>query len=113
MQIIGTRDSTDTRKAERFFKERRVPCQFVDLRQRALTRGELENIARALGTEELLDPDSKEFARAGLSYLVYDPVEEALKNPLLLKVPIVRRRKQATAGYRPEVWQSWLAAPAS
>ena len=108
LQIIGTRDSAETRKAERFFKERRVPFAFVDLKERALSPGELESIARAVGSDALLDPDSRAFLRAGLAHLVYDPLEEALKNPLLLRLPIVRRGREAVAGYNPQAWQAWL-----
>jgi arsenate reductase len=108
LQIIGTRDSADTRKAERFFKERRVPFAFVDLKERALSPGELESIARALGADALLDRESRAFQGAGLAHLVYDPLEEALKNPLLLRMPIVRRGREAMAGFDPQAWQAWL-----
>ncbi len=108
LQIIGTRDSADTRKAERFFKERRVPFAFVDLKERPLSPGELESIARAVGADALLDRESRAFQRAGLAHLVYDPLEEALKNPLLLRLPIVRRGQEAVAGYDPRAWQAWL-----
>ena len=108
LQIIGTRDSADTRKAERFFKERRVPFAFVDLKERPLSPGELESVARAVGLEALLDKESRAFLRAGLAHLVYDPLEEALKNPLLLHMPIVRRGQEAVAGYDPRAWQAWL-----
>jgi arsenate reductase-like glutaredoxin family protein len=112
VQVIGTRDSAETRKAERFFKERRVPLAFVDLKERPLSRGELENIARSTGADQLLDRESRAFVRGGLAYMVADPIEEALKNPLLLKMPIVRRGREATLGYQPEVWKAWLSAPA-
>ncbi len=108
LQVIGTRDSADTRKAERYFKERRVPFAFVDLKERPLSPGELESIARAVGADALLDRESRAFQRAGLAHLVYDPLEEALKNPLLLRMPIVRRGKEAVAGYDPPAWQAWL-----
>ena len=108
LQIIGTRDSADTRKAERYFKERRVPFAFVDLKERPLSPGELESIARALGPDALLDPDSRAFQRAGLAHLVYNPLEEALKNPLLLRMPIARRGREAVAGYDPQAWEAWL-----
>jgi arsenate reductase len=110
VQVIGTRDSADTRKAERFFKERRVPVAFVDLKERPLSPGELENIARSVGADRLLDRESKASIRSGLAYMVVDPIEAALKNPLLLKMPIVRRGREATLGYCPEVWKVWLSA---
>jgi len=110
IQVIGTRDSADTRKAERFFKDRRVPMAFVDLKERPLSPGELENIARSVGADRLLDRESKAFVRGGLAYLEVDPIEAALKNPLLLKTPIVRRGREATLGYRPEIWKAWLSS---
>jgi arsenate reductase-like glutaredoxin family protein len=112
LQIIGTRDSADTRKAERFFKERRVPFAFVDLRERALSPGELESVARAVGRDALLDPGSRAFQRAGLAHLVHDPLEEALKDPLLLRQPIVRRGREAVAGYDPRAWEALLKTSA-
>ena len=112
IQVIGTHDSADTRKAERWFKERRVPFAFVDLKERPLSPGELESVARAVGADALLDQESKAFQRAGLAHLVYDPLEEALKNPLLLRMPIVRRGREAVAGYAPQTWETWLK-PAS
>jgi arsenate reductase-like glutaredoxin family protein len=104
IQLIGTRDSADTRKAERWFKERRVPFAFVDLKERPLSPGELASIARAVGADALLDRESRAFQRAGLAFLVYDPIEKALKNPLLLRMPIVRRGREAVAGFSPEAW---------
>jgi arsenate reductase-like glutaredoxin family protein len=108
LQVIGARDSADTRKAERWFKERRIPFAFVDLKERPLSPGELESIAGALGVDALLDPESRAFRRAGLAHLVYDPLQEALKNPLLLRMPIVRRGREAVAGYDPEAWEALL-----
>jgi arsenate reductase-like glutaredoxin family protein len=108
IQVIGTHDSADTRKAERWFKERSVPIAFVDLKERPLSRGELESIARAVGAEQLLDRESKAFERAGLAFQVFDPFEKALADPLLLKMPIVRRGREAVAGFRPDAWQPWL-----
>ncbi len=108
IQIIGTRKSADTRKAERFFKERGVAFHLVDVRQRPLSPGELANISRALAGQELLDRDSVAFQRSGLAYMVYDSLEELLKNPLLLRMPVVRWGGKATIGYRPEVWGQWL-----
>jgi arsenate reductase-like glutaredoxin family protein len=110
LQIIGTRDSAETRKAERWFKERRVPFAFVDLKERPLSPGELESIARAVGADALLDPDSRAYERAGLAHLVHDPLEEGLNNPLLLRMPILRRGREAMAGYDPQAWQAWLKA---
>jgi arsenate reductase len=85
-----------------------VSVHFLDLRERALSPGELQNICRNLDPEELLDRESKEFLRRGLVYQVFDPLEEILKDPLLLRTPVVRYAREVTVGSRPEIWQSWL-----
>jgi arsenate reductase-like glutaredoxin family protein len=110
IQIIGTKKSRDTRKADRFFRERGIRPHFVDLSERTLTEGELRNICRSLDPEELLDKDSRAYSEAGLAYMVYDPIEEALKRPALLKTPIVRCGREAAIGVQPETWKRWLQA---
>jgi arsenate reductase-like glutaredoxin family protein len=108
IQIIGTKKCQNTRKADRFFRERGLLPHLVDLNERALTVGELRNICRNLDPDFLLDRESKAFMKAGLAYMVYDPIEEALKNPALLKTPIVRCGKEVTIGLQPEIWKEWL-----
>jgi arsenate reductase-like glutaredoxin family protein len=108
IQIIGTRKSSATRKAERYFKERGITYQFVDVRQRSLSPGELQNIAKAIPPEELIDPESKAYKQKGLAYMEFDILEEILENPLLLKLPVVRSGNKATVGYAPEVWETWI-----
>ena len=108
IQIIGTRKCNDTRKAERFFKERGLSVHFVDLNERGLSAGELENISRVVGEESLLDRESKLYSRRGLEYMIFDIVEELLRHPLLLKTPVVRCGKEVTVGYVPETWKTWL-----
>ena len=110
VQLIGTRDCPNTRKADRFFRERGIRPHFVDLKERPLSEGELANICGNRDPEELLDRESKAYSKAGLAYMVYDPVEEALKNPAILKTPIVRRGKEVTIGLKLEIWKSWLRA---
>ncbi len=90
-QLIGTKKSSETRKAERFLKERGVSFQFVDLNERALSPRELDEIAeQSGGHEELVDPESKEFKKRKMEYMAYDAREELLEDPLLLKQPILR-----------------------
>ena len=112
IQIIGTKKCQNTRKADRFFRDRGLSPHLVDLNERSLTAGELRNICRNLDPQELLDDESKAYVKAGLAYMVYDPFEEALKNPALLKTPIVRFGKEITIGLQPEVWKEWLKSPA-
>ena len=109
IQIFGKSKSFDTKKAERWFKERGIKFQSVDLLRYGLSRGELDSVLRAVGgVEALLDPKAK--GAASLQYLAYeeDRVEKLLEEPALLRTPIVRNGRQATVGYCPEVWESWL-----
>jgi arsenate reductase len=108
VQIIGTKNCQDTRKADRFFRERGIRPHFVDLKERPLSEGELQNISRNVDPEQLLDKDSRAYAKAGLAYMVYDPLEVALKNPAVLKTPIVRCGGEVTFGLKPEIWREWL-----
>ena len=108
VQIYGTLKCPDTRKAERFFKERRVDVQFFDLRERALSPGELQNIARTIPVEELIDTEGRQYQKRNLKYMKFDIAAELLADPLLLKAPIVRFRDNVTVGYHPEIWATWI-----
>lgn len=107
IQIIGTKSCSNTRKAERYFKERRIPFHFRDLNEKGLAKGELENIKRKISLEELIDKEGKQFKKRNLQFMVYDIEEELLCDPLLLKTPIVRNGNEVTIGYQPEVWKTW------
>ena len=107
IQIFGKSKCFDTKKAERYFKERRVKFQGIDLLRYGMSRGELTSVVKAVGLEELIDwknPDA-----ALLRYLAYDDakVEKLMENPKLIRTPVVRNGKQATVGYQPEVWKNW------
>ena len=108
IQIFGTKKSSDTRKAERFFKERRIPFHFRDLNEKGISKGELENIKQAILLEDLIDKNGKEFQERNLAYMVYNIEEELLNDPLLFKMPIVRNGKLVTAGYQPDIWKEWI-----
>jgi arsenate reductase len=107
VQIFGLKKCQDTRKAERYFKERAIAYHFVDLTLRGLSKGELDKIKAAVGLENLIDKTGKEYAKRNLKFIVHDVDEKLLAHPLLLKTPIVRNGTQATVGYCPEVWQDW------
>lgn len=101
----------DTQKAERFFKERRIKYQRVDVLKYGIGRRELESVAAAVGLDALLDRETKAFRE---SVLAYTQNRETLlsglaESPNLLRLPLVRCGKQATAGYCPEVWEKWIA----
>lgn len=107
IQIFGKSKCFDTRKAERWFKERCIKFQSVDLVKYGISPGELKSVLNAVGLEALVDPKHPDGAL--LNYLAYDAdkVDKLLDNPKLLKTPIVRNGKQATVGYAPEVWAGW------
>lgn len=107
IQIFGTLKCQDTRKAQRYFKERRIPFHFVNLTERGLSKGELESVKAAIGLDSLIDREGKEYARRNLKYLTHNVEEELLSHPLLFKTPIVRNGRKATVGYMPEVWKGW------
>ena len=111
IQVFGLKKCPETRKAERWFKERGMKIQSVDLAQKALSPGELRSVAaRVGGPEALIDREGKRYVDKGLKYSApTGPRIEALllEDPLLLKTPIVRRATEATVGFRPEAWELW------
>lgn len=84
-----------------------MSVHFVDLRERPLSPGELQNICRGMAPEELLNRESKEYRSRQLDYQVFDPLTEILKEPLLLRTPVVRFGREVTVGGGPEAWQRW------
>lgn len=108
IQIFGMKKCQDTRKAERYFKERKISYQFIDLTIKGLSRGELAKIQAVVGLEALIDKAGKEYAKRNLKYMVHDVEEELLAHPLLLKTPIVRNGKEATVGYCPDIWKNFV-----
>ena len=107
IQIFGKSKCFDTKKAERWFKERRIKFQSIDLVKYGISPGELKSVLNAVGLDALIDQKHPDAAL--LNYLAYDrdKAEKLLDNPKLLKTPIVRNGKQATVGYCPEVWETW------
>lgn len=109
IQIFGIKKCFDTKKAERYFKERRVKYQFIDLDLKGLSKGELQSVKTALGLNTLINLGSKSYLKLNLDKISSASVREELllNNPALYRTPIVRNGKQATVGYAPEVWDSW------
>jgi arsenate reductase (glutaredoxin) len=107
IQIFGILKCQDTRKAQRYFKERRVPFQFIDLTEKGLSKGELNSVKAAIGIDNLIDREGKEYARRNLKYLTHDVEEELLSDPLLFRTPVVRNGSRATVGYTPQIWKEW------
>ena len=107
IQIFGKAKSFDTKKAERYFKERRIKFQRIDIIGVGMSRGEFSSVKTAVGLDALVD-DTAQGAEI-LRYLAYedDKVEKLIENPVFMRTPIVRNGKSATVGYRPEVWATW------
>lgn len=110
IQIFGKTKCFDTKKAERYFKERGIKYQSVDMKEKGMSRGELRSVCQAVGDmEKLLDPSCRDQAALALiRYLAKEDREEKLlENPQVMKTPIVRNGKQATVGYQPDIWKTW------
>ena len=110
VQIFGTKKSSDARKAERWFKERRVKAQFIDLLDKGISKGELRSVAQVCGgLDALIDRDCKDQdALALVTYLAPAQREDAiLEHPQVLRQPIVRNGKRAAVGYKPETYLLW------
>lgn len=110
IQVFARNKCFDSKKAQRWFKERGIKFQLIDLDQKGLSKGEMDSVLRAVGgVENLIDYNSKDKDALLLKYLGSEAakLEKLLDNPKLIKSPIVRNGKQATVGYCPEVWQTW------
>ena len=110
IQIFGTKKSSDTRKAERYFKERGIKIQSVDLKEKGLSKGELQSVCQALGgLDEIINPDCKDKDLLALIKYIApeDKFQKVLENQAVIRQPIVRNGKQATVGYQPVVWKNW------
>ena len=111
IQIFGTAKSFDTKKAQRFFKERGIKFQFVDLAKFGMSKGELRSIRTALKCtlDDLIDETSKAYDTSFIKYLASEEAKEEklLENQTLFKMPLVRNGKQATLGVCPEIWKTW------
>ena len=110
IQIFGTKKCFDTKKAERYFKERNIKYQLIDLKEKGMSKGEYTSVKQAVGgLDVMLHDDCKDKdALALIKYIAAeDRDEKVLENQKVLKSPIVRNGKKATIGYQPEVWKTW------
>ena len=107
IQIFGKSKCFDTKKAERWFKERRIKYQYIDVLKYGMSRGELSSVKNAVGLEAMADPSDRDYPL--FQYLADNEarLEKLFEVPELLKTPIVRNGKKATVGYRPEIWKDW------
>jgi arsenate reductase len=112
VQIFGIKKSADTRKALRFFSERRIKTHFVDLLERPAALGELRRFAQKFGAMALVDKESKRFDELGLRYAQLSDdrwLEKLAIEPLLLRIPLVRNANQLVIGVDEDTWKSWVA----
>jgi arsenate reductase-like glutaredoxin family protein len=111
VQVFGVKKNADTRKALRFFSERRIKTHFVDLMERAASLGELRRFAQKFGVGALIDRDSRRFDEMGLRYAQLSDerwLERLSEEPLLLRMPLVRNANQLTIGGEEAVWKGWM-----
>ena len=110
IQIFGTSKCFDTKKAQRYFQERGIRFQMIDLKEKGMSRGEFDNVARAVGGwEKMVNPAAKDKQTLALldALIDWQKEDKLFENQQLLKTPIVRNGRQATVGYQPEVWAKW------
>ena len=107
IQVFGKNKCFDTKKAERYFKERRIKYQFVDLGKYGMSRRELESVKNAVGLDNLIDERDPDAPL--MQYLAGNEakLEKLFDCPWLIKTPVVRNGKQATVGYCPDIWKNW------
>lgn len=110
IQIFGTKKSFDTKKAQRYFKERRIKVQFIDLKEKEMSKGELQSVMRTVGgIDAVIDTNAKDQDTVALiTYLAESQkFDKLLENQQILREPIVRNGQKATVGYCPDVWKTW------
>lgn len=110
IQIFGNKKCFDTKKAERYFKERRIKYQFIDMKEKGMSRGEWDSIRKAVGgIQNMIDEKCKDKDLLVLiKYLSEDDcIEKVFENQHIIKTPIVRNGKLATIGYKPDIWNDW------
>lgn len=111
IQIFGTRKSSDTRAAQRYFAERRIPVHFVDLAERAASPGELRRFAQKFGVAALVDRESRRFGELGLRSAAYGEekwLSLLAEEPLMLRQPLVRNGNLLTIGPAADTWKEWV-----
>ena len=110
IQIFGTKKCNDTKKAERFFKERGIKFQFIDMKEKGMSKGEFTSVAQANGgLENMINWECKDKDMLALiKYIANeDKLEKVLENLQVIKTPVVRNGKQSTLGYQPDIWKDW------
>lgn len=110
IQIFGTKKDFDSKKAERYFKERGIKARFIDMKEKGMSKGEFNSVSQAVGGyQNLIDQNCRD--KDLLALITYiaeeDKVEKILENQKIIRTPIVRNGRQATVGYQPDIWKGW------
>ena len=110
IQIFGTKKCFDTKKADRFFKERKIQFQFIDLNEKSMSKGELNSILRSVSINDLINNKCKDYIKLNFNNIRSAEIkaELLLKNQKVMNTPIVRNGNEATVGYNLEVWNKWI-----
>lgn len=107
IQIFGKAKCFDTKKAERYFKERRIKYQYIDVLRYGMSRGELSSVKNAVGLEAMIDEKDEDYPLIQYLAGAEAKLDKLFEDPYLIKTPVVRNGKQATVGYCPDVWKTW------
>lgn len=108
IQIFGTKKCFDTKKAERYFKERGIKYQFIDMKEKGMSKGEFNSVKQSVGgLDNMIDQNHKDKDLLALIKYIVDKEEKILENQQVIKTPIVRNGKVATIGYVPDIWKKW------
>lgn len=107
IQIFGRSKCFDTKKAERYFKERRIKYQFIDIDRFGMSRGELNSVISAVGLDNLVNPKDIDYPLFEHLARREDKIEKLFEIPEMILTPVVRNGKQATVGYKPDIWKDW------
>ena len=107
IQIFGKAKCFDTKKAERYFKERRIKYEVADILKYGMSRGELNSVKSGLGLDAMADPADQDYPLFQHLASAEAKLDKLYEVPYLIKTPIVRNGKQATVGYCPDVWKTW------
>ncbi len=109
IQIYGAKSCFETKKAERYFKERRINFQSIDLPRFGLSPREFELVLSKIGLDEMINKKAKGYENSFIEYLANDSdkIEKLMDNPQFIKTPIVRNGREITIGYNPDVWKTW------
>lgn len=110
IQIFGTKKCFETKKAERFFKERNIKYQFIDLNEKTMSKGELASVLRSININDLINSKSKDYIKLNFNNIRSAEIkgELLLKNPKVMNTPVIRNGKEATVGYEMQVWSDWI-----